>query len=61
MILVVLNPMLPGLDGVQLRRRPRRLSDVRVVVLAATTKGVDRIVGLSVHSAGYRFGAAARP
>jgi two-component system response regulator CpxR len=44
--LVVLDVMLPGLDGFELLRALRRDSDVPVLMLTARGDDVDRIVGL---------------
>ena len=44
--LVVLDIMLPGLDGLTVCRTLRRESDVPIVLLTARTGEVDRIVGL---------------
>jgi len=44
---VVLDWMLPGLDGVEVLREVRRSSDAYVVMLTARSEEVDKIVGLS--------------
>jgi len=44
---VVLDWMLPGLDGVEVLRELRRFSDAYVVMLTARSEELDRIVGLS--------------
>ena len=44
--LVVLDLMLPGIDGLEVCRRLREVSDVPVVMLTALGAGPDRIVGL---------------
>src|SRR5512147_1347217 len=51
--LVVLDIMLPGIDGLELLTRLRRESDVYVILLTAKTEEVDKIVGLSVGADDY--------
>lgn len=51
--LVVLDLMLPGLDGLEVCRRLRRFSDAYVVMLTARAEEVDTIVGLSVGADDY--------
>ncbi len=50
---VVLDVMLPGLDGIEVCRRLRQFSDAYVLMLTAKTEEVDRIVGLSVGADDY--------
>ena len=50
---VVLDVMLPGLDGFEILRRLRARSDVPVVMLTARGDDVDRIVGLEVGADDY--------
>jgi two-component system alkaline phosphatase synthesis response regulator PhoP len=50
---IVLDIMLPGLDGVELLTRLRRESDVYVIMLTAKTDETDKIVGLSVGADDY--------
>lgn len=51
--LVILDIMLPGMDGVEVLRRLRRDSDVYVIMLTAKTEETDKIVGLSVGADDY--------
>ncbi|PWH15258.1 MAG: DNA-binding response regulator [Anaerolineae bacterium] len=51
--LVVLDIMLPGIDGLELLSRLRRESDVYVILLTARTEETDKIVGLSVGADDY--------
>jgi two-component system alkaline phosphatase synthesis response regulator PhoP len=51
--LVILDVMLPGMDGVELLSRLRRESDVYVIMLTAKTEETDKIVGLSVGADDY--------
>ena len=50
---IVLDLMLPGLDGIEVCRRLRQFSDAYVLMLTARTEEVDRIVGLSVGADDY--------
>jgi two-component system, OmpR family, alkaline phosphatase synthesis response regulator PhoP len=51
--LVVLDIMLPGIDGVELLQRLRRESDVYTIMLTAKSEEIDKIVGLSVGADDY--------
>jgi len=51
--LVVLDLMLPGMDGIEILTRLRRESNVYVILLTARTEETDRIVGLSVGADDY--------
>jgi len=51
--LVVLDVMLPGVDGFEILRRLRRESDVPVMMLTARGDDVDRIVGLELGADDY--------
>jgi two-component system alkaline phosphatase synthesis response regulator PhoP len=51
--LVVLDVMLPGIDGVEVCRRLRQFSDAYVLMLTARSEEVDKIVGLSVGADDY--------
>jgi two-component system, OmpR family, alkaline phosphatase synthesis response regulator PhoP len=50
---VVLDVMLPGMDGLEVLRQARRFSDAYVIMLTARADEVDRIVGLSVGADDY--------
>jgi DNA-binding response OmpR family regulator len=50
---VVLDWMLPKLDGMTVLRELRRFSDAYVILLTARTEEVDRIVGLSTGADDY--------
>ncbi|MEP7188024.1 MAG: response regulator transcription factor [Roseiflexaceae bacterium] len=50
---VVLDLMLPGLDGLEVCRRLRTFSDAYVIMLTAKTEEIDRIVGLEVGADDY--------
>ena len=51
--LVVLDVMLPGLDGLEVLRRLRAKSRVPVLMLTARGEDVDRIVGLEIGADDY--------
>jgi DNA-binding response OmpR family regulator len=51
--LVVLDVMLPGLDGVEVCRRLRSFSDAYVLMLTAKAEEVDKLVGLAVGADDY--------
>jgi len=50
---VVLDLMLPGLDGVEVCRRLRTFSDAYVVMLTAKSEEVDKLIGLAVGADDY--------
>jgi DNA-binding response OmpR family regulator len=50
---VVLDVMLPGLDGVEVCRRLRTFSNAYVIMLTARGEEIDRIVGLTVGADDY--------
>jgi len=51
--LIVLDIMLPGMDGLELLSRLRRESDAYVILLTAKTEETDKIVGLAVGADDY--------
>ena len=51
--LVVLDVMLPGLDGFEILRRLRETNKVPVIMLTARGEDVDRIVGLELGADDY--------
>jgi two-component system response regulator CpxR len=51
--LVVLDVMLPGMDGFEILRRLRERSKVPVIMLTARGEDVDRIVGLELGADDY--------
>jgi len=51
--LVILDIMLPGMDGIEWLSRLRRESEVYVILLTAKTEETDKLVGLSVGADDY--------
>ncbi len=51
--LVVLDVMLPGLDGFEVCRRVRMRSDVPILMLTARGEEVDRVLGLEIGADDY--------
>jgi len=51
--LVVLDWMLPGLDGLEVLRRLRQSSPVPVLMLTARSEEVDRVIGLELGADDY--------
>ena len=51
--LIILDLMLPGIDGIELLSRLRRESDVYVIMLTARTEETDKVVGLSIGADDY--------
>jgi DNA-binding response OmpR family regulator len=51
--LVVLDIMLPGLDGIEVLRRLRETSQVPVILLTARDEEVDKLIGLAVGADDY--------
>ncbi|MEZ5232042.1 MAG: response regulator [Acidimicrobiia bacterium] len=51
--LVLLDIMLPGMDGLEVLRQLRTFSDVYVILVTARTEEVDKLVGLRVGADDY--------
>lgn len=51
--LILLDVMLPGINGFEVLRRLRRHSDVPVIMLTARGEEVDRVVGLEIGADDY--------
>jgi DNA-binding response OmpR family regulator len=50
---VVLDLMLPGIDGIEVCRRLRTFTDAYVIMLTARSEEVDKLIGLSVGADDY--------
>jgi DNA-binding response OmpR family regulator len=50
---VVLDIMLPGLDGLEVCRRIRQTSSVPIILLSARGEEIDRVVGLEIGADDY--------
>jgi DNA-binding response OmpR family regulator len=51
--LVVLDLMLPGLDGLEVCRRLRSLSSVPIIMLTARSEEIDKVLGLELGADDY--------
>ena len=51
--LVLLDAMLPGLDGLEVCRRIRRVSSVPILMITAKDEDADRILGLDIGADDY--------
>ena len=51
--LIVLDIMLPGMNGLEVLSQLRRKSDVYVIMLTAKTEETDKVIGLSVGADDY--------
>ncbi len=51
--LVILDLMLPGLDGLEVCRRLRQEGDLPVIMLTARDEEIDRVVGLEIGADDY--------
>src|SRR5437870_10879497 len=51
--LIVLDLMLPDIDGIEICRRVRQKSDVPILMLTARDEDVDKIIGLEVGADDY--------
>jgi DNA-binding response OmpR family regulator len=51
--IVVLDLMLPGIDGVEVCRRLRTFTDAYVIMLTARSEEVDKLIGLAVGADDY--------
>ncbi len=51
--LIVLDLMMPGMDGWEVCRRLRKDSDIPIIILTARTDDVDKIIGLELGADDY--------
>lgn len=51
--LIVLDLMLPGMDGLEICRRVRATSDIPIIMLTARSEDIDKIVGLELGADDY--------
>ncbi len=51
--LVVLDIMLPGMDGLEICRKVRAVSDIPIIMLTARSDDIDKIVGLELGADDY--------
>ena len=51
--LIILDLMLPGIDGIDVLSRLRRESDVYIIMLTARSEETDKVIGLSVGADDY--------
>src|ERR671936_3096608 len=51
--LIVLDLMLPDIDGIEVTKRIRQTSDVPILMLTARDEDVDKIIGLEVGADDY--------
>jgi DNA-binding response OmpR family regulator len=51
--LIILDLMLPDIDGIEICRRIRKTSDVPILMLTARDEDVDKIIGLEVGADDY--------
>lgn len=51
--LIILDIMLPGMDGIEMLTQLRRESNAYVIMLTARTEEIDKIIGLSIGADDY--------
>jgi two-component system response regulator BaeR len=51
--LVLLDIMLPNMDGLEICRQTRRISDVPIIMLTAKVEEIDRLIGLELGADDY--------
>ena len=51
--LVLLDIMMPGMDGIQMCRKIREKSNIPIIMLSAKSSDLDKIMGLSTGADGY--------
>ncbi|MFC3151870.1 response regulator [Litoribrevibacter euphylliae] len=51
--LILLDLMLPGMDGIEIARQTRTFSDVPIIMVTAKVEEVDRLLGLEIGADDY--------
>lgn len=51
--IIILDVLMPGMDGLSLCREIRKVSDVPIIILSARGEATDRIVGLEIGADDY--------
>ncbi|MBD1228725.1 two-component system response regulator BaeR [Xenorhabdus griffiniae] len=51
--IILLDLMLPGLDGLSICRELRKFSDIPIVIMTAKTEEIDRLLGLEIGADDY--------
>ncbi|MEQ1962202.1 two-component system response regulator BaeR [Xenorhabdus khoisanae] len=51
--IILLDLMLPGLDGLSVCREIRKFSDIPIVIMTAKTEEIDRLLGLEIGADDY--------
>lgn len=51
--LILLDLMLPGLDGISICRELRKFSDIPIIMVTAKTEEIDRLLGLEIGADDY--------
>ena len=51
--LILLDLMLPGMDGITLCREVRKMADIPIVMVTAKVEEVDRLIGLEIGADDY--------
>ncbi len=51
--LVILDVMMPGMDGLEVCRRIRKMSDIPIIMLSAKSEDMDKVLGLSTGADDY--------
>jgi two-component system, OmpR family, response regulator BaeR len=51
--LLLLDLMLPGIDGITVCREIRKFSNIRIVMITAKVEEIDRLIGLEMGADDY--------
>ncbi|MEM5789114.1 MAG: response regulator [Syntrophobacteraceae bacterium] len=52
-VLILLDLMIPGIDGIEVCREVRRFSDVPIIMVTARAEEIDRLLGLEIGADDY--------